>query len=113
MVSMAAKGAGVVEIACEMDICKDTFYEWKKVHPEFSDAFRRAKLKCQAWWERQGRNLVPGEVNHALWKLNMVNRFPDDWADKKEVEHTGNALSQLFGNLDSKAGLHNDTGEEA
>lgn len=98
VIDVAATGAGVAEIACELDITKETFYQWVKQKPEFSDAFKIAKQKCQAWWEKQGRRLDGGDLNHGLWKLNMVNRFPNDWADKKEVEHSveKNTLKDLI-----------------
>lgn len=96
MIDMAAQGCGVVEICSRIDISKQTFYRWKSEKVEFSDAFTIAKLKCQAWWEAQGRRLEGGELNHGLWKLNMVNRFPDDWSDKKEVEHQVSSVRDII-----------------
>ena len=42
-------------IAAELDVIRETMYEWAKVHPEFSDALARAKLFEQRWWEDKGR----------------------------------------------------------
>jgi transposase-like protein len=90
MMKLATEGAGIVEIAHELGVDRSTIYYWKDNHPEFSAIFGRAREACQAWWEKQGRKgLSDRNFNAALYKMNMVNRFPEDWKDKREVEHSG------------------------
>lgn len=90
VITLAKEGMGPTEIASELSVHRDSLYEWAKVHPDFSDAFSRAKLECQAWWERQGRLglTLPG-FNASLWSKNMGCRFKDEWADTSKHELTG------------------------
>lgn len=83
-------GEGVVEACKMLEISKETFYEWGRVHPEFSDAIKSFKLNSQVWWEKGGREgtfgMIPG-YNANSYSLQMRNRFPDDWRDKQDHDH--------------------------
>jgi hypothetical protein len=94
IIEIMREGASAVEFCAEIGIHKDTLYEWNKFHPAFTDAFMRARLLCQAWWERQGReNLTDtseymggsSKFNDRLWNKNMACRFKDDWVETKNV----------------------------
>ncbi len=106
-------GEGVCEVCVKLGISRDTFFEWVKVHKPFSDAYTRARILCQAWWEKQGRaglydrfvtedDIDPETkkptgrkkkthlvMNSGLWAKNVSCRFPDDWRDKQAIEHSG------------------------
>lgn len=41
------------QIACEWNVNPDSIYEWRKVHPSFSDAFSRARAAHKAWFDDQ------------------------------------------------------------
>lgn len=89
--SMGEKGEGVIEVCVKLGIHKDTFYQWEKDKPEFSDAVKAFRANSQVWWERVGRMAVIGEVdgfNATAWIFNMKNRFKDDWRDKVEQDLT-------------------------
>ncbi len=78
-------GKSVVQFCASQDICTDTFYEWVKVHKDFSDTFRVSKIKCEAHWESWlMENLSNKNVNGLLTKFYFTNRF--QWSDKKEVK---------------------------
>lgn len=92
-------GKSVAWMAAELEVSKDSLYEWAKVHPEFSDAFTRARLESQRWWEDMGQEnmlLKPGEgtMNASIWSRSMAARFPEDWRDKQEIEHKGGVTIQ-------------------
>ncbi len=92
VVGLGAVGASKAEMALELGVHRDTFHEWEKKYPEFSDAVKRAVDFAQGWWERQGRLGAAGEVenmNATIYIFNMKNRFKDDWRDKHEVESSG------------------------
>ena len=87
-------GKSLAWMAAELDVHKDTIYEWIKVYPEFSDAMARARLKSQAWWEDFGQDntMLPpgaGTFNAAAWGKSISARFSDDWRENKGVEVTG------------------------
>ena len=85
-----AEGKSVTWMAAQLDVSRETIYEWERVHPEFSDALTRARAKCQAWWEDQGQNGISSPVfNGSVWAKNMGARFKSDWSEKSTVEVTG------------------------
>lgn len=89
LIERGKEGWSVAEVCSEFGIVKETFYDWVKHKPKFSDAFRIYKAHCQGWWERQGREgLHADKFQAALYKLNMVNRFGSDWKDKQDVTHS-------------------------
>ena len=45
-----AKGKLDVEIYSTWDICKDTFYAWRREHEEFEEAYKIGFAKCESWW---------------------------------------------------------------
>lgn len=90
MIEYGKLGKSVAWIAAELEVSKDSIYEWAKVHPEFSDAFTRARLESQRWWEDAGQDgmKAPG-FNASIWSRSMAARFPEDWRESKQVELSG------------------------
>lgn len=83
-------GKSITWMAAEIGVCKDTVYEWIKVHPAFSDAIKRAKVFCQRWWEDAGQvGMTSDKFNSAVWAKNMAARFRDEWTDRQETAHMG------------------------
>ena len=77
-------------IAAEFDVCRQTLENWEAEHPEFLDAMARARLYSQRWWEDKGQDgMEKREFNASIWSRSMAARFPDDWTEKKGVEHSG------------------------
>jgi len=48
-------GKSAVEFAADHDICEDTFYEWIKVYPSFSESHKIAKVHLTAYFVKMGR----------------------------------------------------------
>lgn len=86
---MFENGESVAEVCCALDIHKDTFYEWVKKYPAFSDAYKKGLQRSEAWWSKLGRAGSMGQVKiqPATWIFNMKNRF--SWTDRIETEHSG------------------------
>lgn len=83
-------GKSITWMAAELDVNKDTLYEWAKIHGEFSDALTRAKNLSQKWWEDAGQDaLASKEFNSSVWAKSMAARFPEDWRDNSKVELGG------------------------
>jgi hypothetical protein len=110
LIDHMAKGYSFESFGSVTDTCKDTLYEWVKVHPEFSDSKKRATEKSRYWWESQGIDnilnkkemtkdsegntvLVETSLNAAAWIFNMKNRFKEEWRDKQEIETTPSTLT--------------------
>lgn len=85
-------GSSLTSFAAEIGVCRDTVSEWASAHEEFSVAVKRAKTVCAAWWERQAREGASGkdkDVNPTLCIFGLKNMAPEDWRERKEVQHSG------------------------
>lgn len=92
IIKLGESGASVAEMAYELGVVKQTLFNWADAHPEFMDAFTRAKLAAQVWWERKGRagmEKPASEFQGNVWSRSMAARFPDDWREVKGTELTG------------------------
>lgn len=90
VIDLGKAGKSVVQMACALEVHKDTLYEWAKVHPDFSDAFTRAKQHSQDWWETKAQiGLETPGFNASLWSRSMAARFPEDYTERTKRELTG------------------------
>lgn len=90
VIELGKAGKSIAYMATELNVCKDTIYEWAKVHLEFSDALTRAKLWSQRWWEDKGQTgMEADKFNASVWSRSMAARFPDDWREVSRKELTG------------------------
>lgn len=90
IITFMEQGFSKEAFCAEVDIHKDTLYEWIKRYPEFSDSVKKAEAKCRRFWEDLGVQLVlAGQGNATAWIFNMKNRFRDDWSDISRTELTG------------------------
>lgn len=90
VLELGRQGKSVVQMACHLDVVRQTMLDWCKVYPEFLDAFTRAKQLSQDWWETQAQSgLTADKFNAQLWSRSMAARFPDDYQERKGLELTG------------------------
>ena len=98
------------QIAQNIGIAASTLYEWKKQYPEISEALKKGKevvdrqvenalLKRALGYEydeitteygketkRATKQVVPDVTAQIFW---LKNRKPDQWRDKRDIEHSG------------------------
>jgi hypothetical protein len=85
IISLSKQGASIVELAVDLDICRNTFYALSERDEHFMNTVKRCKQYCEAWWLSKGRTELDNkEFSYTGWYMNMKNRF--NWADKKEVK---------------------------
>ena len=92
VIALGNEGASVAEMAHEIGATKQTLHNWAAAYPEFLDAFTRARLASQVWWERKGRagmEKSSSEFQASIWSRSMAARFPEDWREVKGTELTG------------------------
>lgn len=85
-----ADGASLTSFAASIEVARSSLNEWMEAHPEFSDACARAKAKCAAWWEKQGRAIATeggGNGSSALVMFGMKNMGHDDWKEASQIDH--------------------------
>ena len=93
---MGREGKSVAQMAARLDVSKETVYQWVKAHPEFSDAFTRARTFSQAWWEAKGQDAIGDRnFNANLYKLSLAARFRDDYTERKEITGADGGPVQL------------------
>jgi hypothetical protein len=85
-----ANGESVVEVCASLDITKETFFQWVKQYPEFSDSYKKGQELSEAWWTKMGRiaSIGKAKIQPATWIFNMKNRFK--WTDRLGMDVTGN-----------------------
>lgn len=69
--------------AIKLGVAKDTLHEWSRVHPKFSDAYKRAKDFQEHFLATNG---LKGLVNTAFGIFTAKNVI--GWRDKTETEMT-------------------------
>ena len=92
VVALGREGASKAEMAHALGCTRQTMDNWAASNPEFLDAVKEATEAAQGWWESQGRQATFGAkpgFNATSFIFNMKNRFPADWKDKTETEHSG------------------------
>lgn len=99
------------QIANNLGISKDTFYQYKKKYSDFSDSLKKGKevidyevenalLKRALGYEydeityknnkeikRVRKQVLPDTTAQIFW---LKNRKSKQWRDKQEIEHSGN-----------------------
>lgn len=99
IVEFMTSGKSVVQFAASIRVCKDTVYEWVKVHPSFSDSYKLARTMCEASWQGKLENfMLDNKCNSPLVKLWFANMF--GWTDKVENNTTVSVGDQLKGLAD-------------
>ena len=88
ILAIMAEGLSLTAAAAECDVGRSTVYRWKDEHPEFRDTVNLAMAKRQSFLERRLLTADQGPiVTSSIFALK--NAGPEDWRDKREVEHSG------------------------
>jgi hypothetical protein len=94
------EGMSIEEICYELNIAKQTFYNWCENYPEFKQAKNiGVDLSC-GWWKKQGRKQLENkDFSYTGWYMNMKNRF--GWADKQETKEEKSSEVRIIIDKDS------------
>jgi hypothetical protein len=91
VIDCGREGMSKAEMSAEIGINYDTFDRWQNEIPQFTEAVKEAVRLSQAWWEKNGRIATFGGhegFNATSYIFQMKNRFPQDWRDKRDIDHT-------------------------
>lgn len=85
----AKQGFSLSAYAGGIEVDRDTITEWRKVHPEFDQACKVAKL-VRARFLETGimKEDIPGPAMNAR-KLALANCAEDDWRSETTLKHVG------------------------
>lgn len=79
-------------VACNVS-SKQTLHEWKEKYPEFGEAFARARLACESWWDNQTQTTAAtNEGNGNLIKFIQATAF-----GKRETTEVINTMQGVDG----------------
>lgn len=88
ILELMEQGLSLTAAAAECDVHRQRVYEWEARHPEFAEDVKLGRAKRQAFLERRLMQAADGPiVTSSIFALKNTN--PDDWRDKREVEHSG------------------------
>lgn len=94
------------QIANNLGISKDTFYQYKKKHPDFSDSLKKGKEYVDYEVENALlKSALNGNTTAQIYWLN--NRKPKQWKNRRseeENEHTQTLAEAIQKAYESKAG---------
>lgn len=80
-------GYSKAEIAMELDVSRETIYEWGRTHGDFSDALKKSEDYASAYYNRTFREMAMGEVKNGQ-AVPLIfaakNQLPDEFRDKRE-----------------------------
>jgi len=60
IIACMAKGYIIEEVCAELGIHRDTFFEWTKTFPDFSDSYKKGKAAFRAFWARAYKKVMMG-----------------------------------------------------
>lgn len=85
-----AQGYSIAGFAGSIRVSRQTIYQWRDDHPEFSDALNEAKALSALWWERNAIEIATGASNgnSAMAIFGLKNRVAGEWRDKQEIDHS-------------------------
>lgn len=98
VVQLGKEGKSPAQMAAHFDVSRQTIDNWADKHPKFLDAYARARVHAQAWWEEKGMSgMFSRDFNAQIWKKSMEARFRDDYTDRKDVDlnHTGDIVVEI------------------
>ena len=102
VIECGKQGFSESEIAVAVGISRRTLKSWASPNhgshvPEFAEAFERALLASQAWWEAKARKggigTEPGMINAQVWKHVTSCRFRADYAERPTAYTPGQGAS--------------------
>lgn len=88
VIETMAKGLSLTAFAGSIRVHRGTINEWMEVHPDFSESVRVGKACRTAELERTMLGAESGPAVTARM-FALKNADPDEWRDKREVEHSG------------------------
>lgn len=94
VVELGKQGKSVAQMCSHFDISRPTIDNWAEQHPEFFEAFTRAKAHMQAKLEELGfAGLHSKDFNAQVWKTTMQARFREDYTERRETTHSGQIVT--------------------
>jgi hypothetical protein len=86
-IEQSKNGKTLAQIALTWDLNRDTIHEWKKKHPKFSDAVKKGRQFCEAWYMNLGLAAMLGQAKSDGKPINV--NLSDKIESKNQNENKG------------------------
>lgn len=86
MINYMKAGKSYEAFAGHIGVAKQTLYTWEKEHPEFLDAKRIARGKCQEKLEEMAHKLVTGQYKGNASMLIFMFKNMTGWRDDPVID---------------------------
>lgn len=88
IIDIYKSGEGDVAVKCYLydylsSFSNDLWARWMIEENSFSELIKKGRAYYQCWWESEGRSIRDKNFNTALYSLNMMNRFRDEWKERR------------------------------
>lgn len=94
VIEIMATGLSLTAFAGEIGVARSTINEWIEAYPQFSESVRVGKAKRTLALERGMLGAENGPAVTARM-FALKNADPDEWREKKEVEHSGSVVTKI------------------
>jgi len=87
----------------QVQVNKDTLYEWEKKHQDFSDAKKKGESASLLFWEDLGIKLCKGILESksaAIYCFTMKNRFK--WRNNDDTDQGSRTIKITIDNDDAE-----------
>lgn len=107
LIDFMAQGYSLKAFGPEVKVCRDTLYEWMKVHPEFKEAHELGYMSALKFFETMliscARGVIPEQLKrHGSKKLDITaiifalkTRFHEEYGERLKQDINTNAPSQV------------------
>lgn len=90
VIASGAEGLSLTAFAGVIGVDRSTINEWMAVHPEFSQACKKAQAKRTLYLERGMLSPDASGPMVTARRFALANAAPDEWREKQAVELSGN-----------------------
>lgn len=82
IIDCMSNGKTITQFAASIGVHRGTIYEWQNAYPEFYDAYKKAMVKSEAYWEER---MQKGDCKNPTTAIFFCKaRF--GWRDKQDIE---------------------------
>lgn len=86
VIELGRQGKSQVQIACALDVLRETMLAWTKQHVEFFTALKKAKALEQDWWESKAQSgEAQSTIGPTVWSKSVSARFKQDYTERREL----------------------------
>lgn len=99
LVSLLKEGRLDFHICTEFGISRDTFYRWKKEHPDFLKAYNIGAPACEAYWFKKIEEMASDGHDKGFKPTIAVLNNKFGWGQEEGHRVTSNTQINIQGNV--------------